>query len=303
MKQNSKIKVSIITGFLGAGKSSFINNILKTNRTTQFALVENEFGAISIDSKLIKGVDASQMFELKQGCICCTISDEYELVLLELAERFPHVEHLLIETTGIAEPAGVLQPFYQNNEIKQHYNFIQTICIVDAVNFENSPEPEITFKQRIAADQIILNKTENLTNTDIENLKKQINRIHPFVDIHVAKFANSPSFILHKSNYIRQNQNLQLVRSVKQNYIQQKTLFINKKINRQEFEHWLSYSLDVYKNNIYRTKGILKFENELYEYILQGIGNHYEIIEGENLITSTETFIVFIGVNLPELIF
>ncbi|HPE77926.1 MAG TPA: GTP-binding protein, partial [Draconibacterium sp.] len=102
MNRIEKINVTIITGFLGAGKTTFINQLLKQNSETQFALVENEFGDVAIDTKLIKGVDASQMFELKQGCICCTISDEFELVLQELAEKFPNVKHLLIETTGIA---------------------------------------------------------------------------------------------------------------------------------------------------------------------------------------------------------
>ncbi|MBK6281749.1 MAG: hypothetical protein IPF54_02925 [Draconibacterium sp.] len=86
MNQIKKIGVTIITGFLGAGKTTFINRLLKHNPETQFALVENEFGDVAIDTKLIKGVEASQMFELKQGCICCTISDEFELVLQELAK-------------------------------------------------------------------------------------------------------------------------------------------------------------------------------------------------------------------------
>jgi G3E family GTPase len=124
MNTKNKISVNIITGFLGAGKTTFINQILKNNPDKQFALVENEFGDVSIDTKLIKGLDASQMFELKQGCICCTISDEYELVLLELAERFPNIEHLLIETTGIADPAPLSARF---SAMKTCIRFINTM--------------------------------------------------------------------------------------------------------------------------------------------------------------------------------
>jgi len=94
MNQQQKIAVTVITGFLGAGKTTFINQLLKNYSDTQFALVENEFGDISIDTQLIKGVEASQLFELKNGCICCTITNEYEGILAELADRFPHVEHL-----------------------------------------------------------------------------------------------------------------------------------------------------------------------------------------------------------------
>ena len=117
LEREGKIPVTIITGFLGAGKTTFINKLLKKESATQFALVENEFGEVAIDSKLIKGIDTSQLFELKQGCICCTITDEYELVLLELAERFPEVVHLLIETTGVAEPAPVIRPFFVDEDL------------------------------------------------------------------------------------------------------------------------------------------------------------------------------------------
>ena len=87
MGHAGKINATIVTGFLGAGKTTFINQILRLYPEKQFALVENEFGEVSIDTKLIKGVDASQLFELKNGCICCTITNEYELVLKELDRK------------------------------------------------------------------------------------------------------------------------------------------------------------------------------------------------------------------------
>ena len=136
MARNQKIKVTIITGFLGAGKTTFINYLLKKYTDVEFALVENEFGNAAIDTKLIKGVDASRMFELKEGCICCTITDEYELVLQELAERFPNVMHLLIETTGVADPASVIRPFFRDEKLQEIYSFRGTICLVDAVKIE-----------------------------------------------------------------------------------------------------------------------------------------------------------------------
>ena len=162
MSQNKKISVTIVTGFLGAGKTTFINALLKANPEKQFALVENEFGEVSIDTKLIKGVDASQMFELKEGCICCTISDEYELVLAELAERFPNVDHLLIETTGVADPALVIRPFFRDENLQKMYSFKGTVCLVDALNFENEAEIELKNKQVAVADLVLISKTEKL---------------------------------------------------------------------------------------------------------------------------------------------
>jgi G3E family GTPase len=151
-------------------------------------LVENEFGDVSIDTKLIKGLDASQMFELKQGCICCTISDEYELVLLELAERFPNIEHLLIETTGIADPAPVIRPFFSDENLHSVYQYNGTVCLVDAINFENSPEKEITIKQIVVADLILVSKSEQLSEIQKETFKENLEKINPFAEIELNRF-------------------------------------------------------------------------------------------------------------------
>lgn len=139
MSQQDKIAVTVIIGFLGAGKTTFINHLLQSYPETQFALVENEFGDVSIDTQLIKGVDASQLFELKNGCICCTITNGYEGILKELAERFPHVEHLLVETTGIADPVSVIRPFFRDDELNALYNYNGCVCMVDALHFNNQP--------------------------------------------------------------------------------------------------------------------------------------------------------------------
>ena len=174
MRSNTKIPVTIVTGFLGAGKTTFINWLLQNKHGLQFALVENEFGEVAIDTKLIKGVEASQMFELKQGCICCTITDEYELVLQELAEKFPHVDHLLIETTGIADPAPVIQPFFRDKNLKELYCYNGTICLLDAQNFDTQPKQEISLKQIAVADLVLISKAEKTDERQGLVLKEKI---------------------------------------------------------------------------------------------------------------------------------
>ena len=205
MSQDKKISVTVITGFLGAGKTTFINALIKANPEKQFALVENEFGEVSIDTKLIKGVNASQMFELKEGCICCTISDEYELVLVELAERFPHVEHLLIETTGIADPAQVVRPFLKDENLQKLYAFKGTICLVDALNFESESETELKNKQVAVADLVVISKTEKLDSNGNEKLKNLIRRINPLCEIHYVENGvhvwNNPQDLATKIKY------------------------------------------------------------------------------------------------------
>ncbi|HKI90003.1 MAG TPA: GTP-binding protein [Draconibacterium sp.] len=296
MVGNKKISVSIITGFLGAGKTTFINHLLKNYAKVHFALVENEFGDVAIDSKLIKGVEASQMFELKEGCICCTINDEFELVLQELAERFPNVEHLLIETTGVADPASVIRPFFRDENLQEIYSFQGTVCLVDALNFEKDGEKELKNKQVAIADFILISKSEKMSSAEKDSLKNKISQLNPLCEIHFAEFGNSPHFKLedvtfqpkfypdfpqHKTNHIK---------------ISTKTLTFSAPLNRVEFVYWLSYTLDVYKNEIYRVKGILCFDNEPFEYILQGVGGSFEIVESEQFVDgSFKSKIVLMG--------
>ncbi len=280
---------------MGAGKTTFINFLLKSNPDTQFALVENEFGDVPIDTKLIKGVDASQMFELKQGCICCTISDEYELVLKELAERFPNVDHLLIETTGIADPAPVIQPFFADEDLKELYEYNGAICLVDALNFKNIPEEEMAYKQLNVADLILLNKTETLDEIEQGELSAKMNQLAPLAKIQSTSFGEAKRLNL---NALKQHSfNAYSFLSYKSNHalVQTKTLSFSAPLKRADFLYWLEYTLDIYKNKIYRCKGVVCFQNEPFECILQGVGGRFELEEGDFILEAPESHIVFIG--------
>ena len=280
---------------MGAGKTTFINFLLKSNPDAQFALVENEFGAVPIDTKLIKGVDASQMFELKQGCICCTISDEYELVLKELAERFSNVDHLLIETTGIADPAPVIQPFFADENLKELYEYNGAICLVDALNFNDLPDEEMAYKQLNVADLILLNKTENINEKQQEELATKMNQLAPLAKIQSTSFGEANDL---KLNKLKQHSfNAYSFLSYKSNHalVQTKTLSFFAPLKRDDFLYWLEYTLDIYKSKIYRCKGVVCFQNEPFEYILQGVGGRFELEEGDLIMEAPESHIVFIG--------
>jgi len=294
MIQKDKIAVTVVTGFLGSGKTTFINFLLKKYPKIQFALVENEFGDVAIDTQLIKGGEASRLFELKQGCICCTITNEYELVLQELAERFPHVQHLLIETTGLADPAGVIRPFFREEKLNELYTFNGTICIVDALNYKNQPEPEISLKQLAMADEIVVTKSENFQPAEREKIKKWTEKVNPLARIWFSDKGKTDGldlFSIQKQNRFFIDWNSAHLHAA----IQTKTLRFSAPLNRGEFTRRLAYYLDVYKKEIYRVKGILCFEDEPFEFVLQGVGGNYEIKEGENLAAESFNQLVFIG--------
>lgn len=292
ISEPNKIKVTVVTGFLGAGKTSFINQILKANSEIQFALVENEFGDIAIDTKLIKGIDASQMFEMREGCICCTITDEYELVLQELAERFPNVQHLLIETTGVAEPVPVIRPFYTDEQLKKIYQFNGTVCLVDAINFDILPNKEIALKQIAAGDCVLVNKSDAVDSDKRHQIELKIKEVNPLADIYISEFGDANGFNLNSMNKI-----IYIPGSEKRSAVllDTKTMVFEKSLYVEDFKERFSYLLDINKTKIYRVKGILNFADEPYEYILQGVGGSFELTESENLKSSDKSQIVLIG--------
>uniref|UniRef100_UPI0032174D9F CobW family GTP-binding protein n=1 Tax=uncultured Draconibacterium sp. TaxID=1573823 RepID=UPI0032174D9F len=294
MSRQTKIPVTVITGFLGAGKTTFINHFLQQNKGKQFALVENEFGDVPIDTKLISGVDASQMFELKQGCICCTLTDEYELVLQELAERFPNIEHVLIETTGVADPAPVIQPFFRDENLAELYVYIGTVCLVDALNYTTQPEKDILLKQLAIADTILVNKSETLPENEKADFKVTLKQINPLAEICFISHGKANPELNHLHLKAINGVNL-MADSELHSHIQKKKLTFQHPLNRAEFLRWLDYTLDIYKNKIYRTKGILCFQGEPFEYILQGVGGSFELIEGDLILDEIKSEIVFIG--------
>ena len=290
-----KIKATIITGFLGAGKTTFINNLLRKYPKKQFALVENEFGEVSIDTKLIKGVDASNLFALKNGCICCTIANEYELVLLELAERFPHVDELLIETTGIADPAQVIKPFTDNPDISRWYEFQGIVCLADARNFDFHLQEKVSVRQLISAGTIIISKSEDFSHIEkaiLVNRLKEINFLAPLfftsqnrTGFELGNYWNNKPL---SWSYLTAGDTMHTGFS-------SKTIRFNHPLNRSDFEHWLSYFLDVYKNDVYRVKGIIYFIDEPFEYIVQAVGSSWEIKEGDLALDNKNGVLVFIG--------
>ena len=154
-----KIPVGIITGFLGAGKTTLLNNLIREYPDKRFAIIENEFGEIGIDSELVLNLDNSHIRELANGCICCSLNDDLAGLVLDLLRTGPPFDHLLIETTGIADPSSVVQPFFSDPDIRSSFTIDGVICLVDALHFNHfSDQQEEVFRQVAMADLILLNK-------------------------------------------------------------------------------------------------------------------------------------------------
>ena len=173
-----KVPVSIITGFLGSGKTTLINKILKNCPELKFGLLINEFGDISVDeSQSVTAID-SEVIELASGgCICCTTNDDLVDIVFKILEREDRVDHLLIETTGLADPLPIAMTFL-GSELRDLTHLDSIITILDAANF--SPDlfnSEVAIGQITYGDIIILNKTDLVDQETLDKLEQSINDI------------------------------------------------------------------------------------------------------------------------------
>lgn len=310
-----QIPVSIITGFLGAGKTTLINSIIEKEPDKKFAVIENEFSEMPIDGELISGLSGNRVFELANGCICCTLGTELQETLQQLLNMNLDFNHLLIETTGIAEPDSIIQNIIANDEIKQNF-IIQTVCcVVDAVNFETHIKEKENVKQLVVADTVILTKTEKLSDKDIKNIKTQIKQYNPLCDLIHADYGDYGDFDLiggaffNEDNFKGLFSEIELHQEHKHehahgNHYEMATIGIqiNGKFDMKKFSFWMDYFLYINQNSIYRVKGILSFEGLSRKMVFQAVKSAYVIEEGNFWQNNEERIskLIFIGKNLDK---
>ncbi len=181
---NRMIPVTVLTGFLGAGKTTLLNRILTENHGKKLAVIENEFGEVGVDNQLVI-TSEEELFEMNNGCICCSVRGDLIRILGRLLKRKDKLDGILIETTGLANPAPVAQTFFTDDEIKQHYRLDAIVTVVDAKHvIQHLAADDESVKQLAFADVILLNKTDLVTPADLDALEDRIHHINRVAKIH-----------------------------------------------------------------------------------------------------------------------
>ncbi|MBP7371722.1 MAG: GTP-binding protein [Opitutaceae bacterium] len=189
---SNPIPVTVLTGFLGSGKTTLLNRILTEEHGKRIAVIENEYGEVGVDNQLVIQSD-EELFEMNNGCICCSVRGDLIRVLGRLLKRKDRLDAILIETTGLANPAPVAQTFFTDDEMRANFRLDAVVTLVDAkhilLHLGDSDEAQ---KQVAFADVILLNKTDLVPAAELDALEDRIRHINAVAKIHRTQNAAIP---------------------------------------------------------------------------------------------------------------
>ena len=299
-----KIPVTVLTGYLGAGKTTLLNRILSEPHGKKFAVIVNEFGEIGIDNDLVVNAD-EEVFEMNNGCVCCTVRGDLIRIIDGLLKRRGRFDGILIETTGLADPAPVAQTFFVDDNVGGRTALDAVVTVVDAKWLKDRLKDAPEAKNQIAfADVVVLNKIDLVTPDELKDVELRIRAINPFARIHRTERCAVPldavmgqgAFDLERILAI-EPQFLEADLHVHDEDVQSVALANEKPLDPDKFFAWVQDLVAKEGPNILRSKGILAFKDDPLRYVFQGVhmvldGSHQREWQPED---RRDSRIVFIG--------
>jgi G3E family GTPase len=309
----SLIPVTILTGFLGSGKTTLLNRLLHEQHGQRIAVIENEFGEAGIDNELLIQDRDEQIVEMNNGCICCTVRGDLVRILGELAAKRQqgqlHFDRVIIETTGLADPAPVAQTFFVDEEIGQNYLLDAIVTMVDAVHAMQQLDEHHEAQEQVAfADRVLISKTDLATQVELHALRQRLIQMNPRAQFGVAERGTSPMQVLDIKGF-----NLNAILDIEPDFLtdvqhdhdDEVSSFVfreSRPMDMERLDDLLGGMIQVYGPNLMRYKGVIHGAGLDRRVVQQGV----HMLMGSELGTAwkpneaRETKIVFIGRDMPK---
>ncbi|RYB07657.1 CobW family GTP-binding protein [Lichenibacterium ramalinae] len=325
-----KIPVTVLTGYLGAGKTTLLNRILTEPHGKKYAVIVNEFGEIGIDNDLVVGAD-EEVFEMNNGCICCTVRGDLIRILEGLMKRRGKFDAIIVETTGLADPAPVAQTFFVDQEVQDNARLDAVVTVADAKWLSERLKDAPEAKNQIAfADVIILNKIDTVEPAKLREVEARIRAINPYAKLHKAERCAVPLDAVLDRNAFDLNRVLEIepdflveddhdhdhdhghhdhghhghggLKHYHDEEMQSVAIAHDGDVDPAKFMPWLNDLVQREGGKILRSKGILAFKGEPKRFVFQGV---HMMLDGDvqrdwKPDEKRLSKVVFIGRDLPE---
>ena len=335
---SDKIPVTVLTGYLGAGKTTLLNRILSERHGQKFAVIVNEFGEIGIDNDLVVGAD-EEVFEMNNGCICCTVRGDLVRIIDGLMRRKGKFDAIIVETTGLADPAPVAQTFFVDDNVGRKTKLDAVVTVADAKWLKDRLKDAPEAKNQIAfADVILINKADLVKPDELADVETRIRGINPYARLHTTERCRVPlpevlgrnAFDLdrildiepefleaehhhdhdhgheHGHDHAHGDGHGQHHHGGLKHYhdeeMQSVSLSADKPLDPDRFFPWVQDLVQKEGPNILRCKGILWFKDDQQRFVLQGV---HMILDGDHQREwkngeQRKSRMIFIGRNLPQ---
>ncbi|MGQ0654769.1 MAG: CobW family GTP-binding protein [Betaproteobacteria bacterium] len=298
------LPVTILTGYLGAGKTTLLNYILTEKHGHRIAVIENELGEINIDAELVLSSD-EEIFELTNGCVCCVATARADLlrILEKLLARREKYDHILVETSGAADPTPVAQTFFANEQVLTGTSLDAIVTMVDAKHAAQHLDHHAV-DQIVIADRIIMNKVDLVCDAELAGIEAQVrglNNTAPILRSSHARVDLENILGIGAFNAQRREISLEEHHHTHEPGLGAESFVFHQAFDRQRFEGFVDALLDAKGDDVYRLKGIVALQNDPRRYVLQAVHRLKELKPadawGDEAPVSK---LVFIGRNLDR---